>query len=35
MDHEDLDVYAAALDFVTFVRATMKRMPGGRASISS
>lgn len=33
MDHEDLDVYAASLDFVTFVRATMKRMPGGRMGI--
>lgn len=33
MDHEDLDVYSAALDFVSCVRELLKRMPGGRRGI--
>jgi four helix bundle protein len=35
MDHEDLDVYAVALEFVRFVRELVKRMPGGRTGIDS
>ena len=33
MDHEDLDVYNAALDFVSFARDAIKRMPGGRRGL--
>jgi four helix bundle protein len=33
MDHEDLDVYNAALDFVSFVQDAIKRMPGGRRGL--
>ena len=33
MDHEDLDVYKAALDFVSFAHGTVKRMPGGRRGL--
>jgi four helix bundle protein len=33
MDHEDLDVYRTALDFVSFVQELLKRMPGGRRGI--
>jgi four helix bundle protein len=35
LDHEDLDVDAVALDFVSFVRELLKRMPGGRMGIDS
>jgi four helix bundle protein len=35
VDHENLDVYAAALEFVSFVRELLKRMPGGRMGIDS
>ena len=33
MDHEDLDVYHAALDFVSFVYRSVRRMPGGRRGL--
>lgn len=33
MDHEGLDVYNAALDFVSFVQDAIKRMPGGRRGL--
>lgn len=33
MDHEQLDVYNIALDFTSFVRELLKRMPGGRRGI--
>jgi four helix bundle protein len=35
MDHERLDVYTAALDFVEFAHGLLKRMPGGRVGLDS
>lgn len=33
MDHEQLDVYNAALDFTSFAHELLKRMPGGRRGV--
>ena len=35
MDHENMDVYNVALEFVTFVRELLKRMRGGRMGLDS